>query len=164
MEYTKCDFIVVLGCSLSYREVLLDRVRHAVEIFKQGGAPRLLLSGGPNNSEGTPESHVMREMCTELGAPESALVVEDRSLDTLENARFSEAILREHQARRAYLVTSAYHSYRSGIIFRRIVPGVEFVLSPCSDKFSPEELARRMNSEERLLGELGQMGFDIPPR
>jgi uncharacterized SAM-binding protein YcdF (DUF218 family) len=61
-------------------------------------------------------------------------------------------------------VTSTYHSFRSGIIFRKAVPGVEFVLSACSDNFSPEELARRMNSEERLLGELARMGFEIPAR
>jgi len=39
--------------------------------------------------------------------------VEDKSRDTVENARFSRAILQQHRLRRPLLVTSAYHMLRS---------------------------------------------------
>lgn len=158
------DIILVLGCSLRFRDVLRDRVAKAAALRKSGAASKLLLSGGPNNEEGLPESHVMREMALELGVTENDILVEDRSLDTLANARYSAPILREQGVRAAHLVTSAYHSYRAGIIFRSVIPEVRFFLAPCEDSFTAPELERRNRKEERLLAELADMGIEIPPR
>lgn len=164
METGTSDIIVVLGCSLRYRDVLRDRVAKAAELWQSGAAPKLLLSGGPNNKEQLPEAHVMKEIALELGVPEQQILLEDRSLDTLANARYSAPILRAQGVHAAHLVTSTYHTYRAGIIFRSIIPGVRFDLSPCADRFSPAELERRNRKEEQLLTELAEMGIGIPPR
>jgi uncharacterized SAM-binding protein YcdF (DUF218 family) len=157
----RLDAIVVLGCSLKFPKVLHDRVSQACRLLFAGAAPVLVASGGPNNEEGRPEADAMRDIAFELGAPRESLVVESSSMDTIENARFTAPILRARGVASAYLVTSAYHSRRAGIIFRHIIPGVRFVLSPADDHFDETEARRRAESELRLLAELEVQGFPV---
>ena len=61
----------------------------------------------------------MSALLREWGVPQEAIVVEDRSLNTRENALFSLRILAARNIRRILLVTSASHMPRAAAAFRK---------------------------------------------
>lgn len=99
-----------------------DRVFYGAYLFHQGKAPRILLSGGRiewmDNIPSTPASE-MANILRVMGVPEDAILLEDLSLNTYENAVNSAAILRELGIDRILLVTSAMHMPRSVALFEQ---------------------------------------------
>jgi uncharacterized SAM-binding protein YcdF (DUF218 family) len=91
-----------------------DRVWTAARLYKQGVAPRIIVSGGgflaENNGPATTEAEAMRRFLVELGVPDSAIVDEGESVNTIENIRNVREIV---QDRPVALVTSAYHMPRA---------------------------------------------------
>lgn len=105
-----------------------DRIREAALLFHAGCAPVLLVSAGSGvgsgNDAGNPlpgsEAHAIRELLQELGVPDTALIFEDDSRTTRENARYSAAVLGTADKRpRILLVTSAWHLRRAVPLFER---------------------------------------------
>jgi uncharacterized SAM-binding protein YcdF (DUF218 family) len=62
----------------------------------------------------------MRELALGAGVRPEALLLEDRSRDTIENAVFSAALLRERALERVIVVSEAYHLLRARILFRAV--------------------------------------------
>lgn len=113
------DAIVVAGCRVlpngQPSPALERRVRLAVEQWKRGQAPIIVLTGGVGTyppSEAEASANVARG----LGVPDSALILEARSTSTRENALFARALT---NARRILLVTDSYHVYRARWVFRQ---------------------------------------------
>ncbi len=91
-----------------------DRTWHAARLFHAGKAPLILLSGGTDPTQNlTSEAAAMRALLRDLGVPDTAMVLEERSRTTEENARFSAALLRERGVKSVLLVTSALHMRRA---------------------------------------------------
>ncbi len=114
------DAIVVLGCRVRAdgvpSESLDRRVRHAVGLWRQGLAPRIVLTGGAGEGEPLSEARAAARLARHLGVPDEALVLEERSTSTEENARFA----RESIGRaRVLVVSDAYHVTRGGRVFAR---------------------------------------------
>jgi uncharacterized SAM-binding protein YcdF (DUF218 family) len=108
------DAIVVLGCRARSR--LERRVERAVELFRHGAAPLLLLSGGGRGAE--PEAAIMRRLALAAAVPEAALVIEPNSRNTWENACESARLLRRRNAGRVLLVSDRSHLPRAALLFR----------------------------------------------
>ena len=126
------DAIVVLGCRLPADGrpggAMQRRVAAGVALLAAGAAPRLLLSGG--GSGPLSEAEVMRALALALGAPASALLLEDRSRNTIENALCSAALLRQSGLARVIVVTDRYHALRARLLFRGAGLEVVRVASP----------------------------------
>ena len=96
----------------------VDRVWFAARLFRAGKAPLLLVSAGSN-----PERYVYSEaratavFLSDLGVPASALLLEERSLNTRQNASFSAELLKARGINRILLVTSALHMPRAMALF-----------------------------------------------
>jgi uncharacterized SAM-binding protein YcdF (DUF218 family) len=131
--------IVVLGGSLHspnrlhQQSALLeasDRELRAVRLYKAGKAPLILASGGGFHvTAGRPaESYAMSALMKEWGVPQQAILIEDRSTNTRENALFSFEILNARQIRRILLVTSASHMPRAAAAFRKV--GFDVIPAP----------------------------------
>jgi uncharacterized SAM-binding protein YcdF (DUF218 family) len=91
-----------------------DRIWHAARLYHAGKAPLVVLSGGSNPASGVrPEAEAMQVFLHDLGVPDSAMLLEKRSLSTYENARFTAALLRKRGIDRILLVTSALHMHRA---------------------------------------------------
>jgi uncharacterized SAM-binding protein YcdF (DUF218 family) len=93
-----------------------DRVWHAARLFHRGLAPRIVVSGGSylvESGKAPPtqtEAMAMRQFLIALGVPESAIVMEGKSLNTIENMRETRALVGTgHVA----LVTSGFHMPRA---------------------------------------------------
>jgi uncharacterized SAM-binding protein YcdF (DUF218 family) len=121
MTVPPADAIVVLGCAPSPR--LERRVERGVRLYREGAAPVLLLCGGGSGSE--PEAEIMRRLASADGVPETALMTEPNSLDTLGNAREAAGMLRSQGWRRVVLVSDRTHLPRAALLFR--LAGVEVV-------------------------------------
>ena len=113
------DMLVVLGGDAEARTPL------AAELFHQGWAPKLLLSGRGDYVW-------VREGLIDSGVPADRILVETRSASTRENALFSAPILRAQGVRRAIIVTSWEHSARALRTFQRFAPGFDFTVTPTS--------------------------------
>lgn len=91
-----------------------DRVRAAAQVYHAGKAPLLVLSGGGDPARWPlSEAEAMRTVLREFGVPDDAMLLEGRSRDTRENARFSAELLRGRGIDRVLLITSALHMRRS---------------------------------------------------
>jgi uncharacterized SAM-binding protein YcdF (DUF218 family) len=63
----------------------------------------------------------MRHLAMQLGVPSEAILIEDQSLHTMENATFTFAYLREQHAKRVILVTSPFHQLRTFLTFASVL-------------------------------------------
>src|SRR5438093_982201 len=118
-----------------------DRVRHAVQLFKRGLAPLLVLSGTPLGFR-THEADIMRRHAEYLGVPPARiLTVKHDSDSTREEAEVVVPILKRRGLKEVILVTSNYHTARAKRIFERAAGsnGPHFLASPANDGlFEPE--------------------------
>lgn len=101
---TKADAIVVVSGSQ-------DRIKHAVDLYKQGYAPTLILSGAAREGD-TSNARAMAIEATRSGVPVEAIVLEEKAANTYENALYTRDIVTAQQMKKLILVTSPYHQRR----------------------------------------------------
>lgn len=113
------DAIVVAGCRVrpdgTPSEALKRRTELAVSLWQAGVAPQIILTGGVGTHPPA-EATVAAQHAASLGVPAAALVVEDRSVSTEQNAAYAAAI---SQASRVVVVTDRYHVLRAERVFAR---------------------------------------------
>jgi uncharacterized SAM-binding protein YcdF (DUF218 family)/glycosyltransferase involved in cell wall biosynthesis len=102
-----------------------ERLKQAIDLFRAGYAPYLVLSSGFVYS--FHEAQVMRTLAIDQGIPASAIALEERATNTYENVRFVDDILRDHHWRRILLVSSPYHMRRALLVWRKQAPVVEVI-------------------------------------
>jgi uncharacterized SAM-binding protein YcdF (DUF218 family) len=109
----------------------LKRCAHAAEIYRQGPACPVLVSGGKVDGEfpGPPLAHLMRDHLVQLGVPAADVIVEDASRSTYENALGCRRLLEERGLQKVILVTDAVHMPRALGCFRK--QGMEVAPAPC---------------------------------
>lgn len=114
------DAIVALGAPLrtdgSLSDVVEERVQTAVALWRRGVAPIVCMCGGATRGSRVAEAEVMGGRAVELGVPAATLVIEARSMTTLENAREASKLLK---GRRILLVSQPFHLRRGRYWFRR---------------------------------------------
>lgn len=129
-ELPEAEVIVVLGggtLSPQYPRPTVevdqagDRLIYAAQLYHQGKADRLLLSGGRIEwiSAGNPPAEDMAALLEMLGVPREAMWLESESRNTYENAANARALLQPMGIKRVILVTSAAHMPRSVAIFEK---------------------------------------------
>lgn len=120
---TRFDAIVVLGTAVDRdgnpSPDQLSRVTEGVREYERGVAPRLILTGGPAHN-GFIEAQVMARTARAQGVPESAIFLEPKALDTIQNACFAERIMKQHGWHSAEVVSRPSHLPRTGMIFSRL--------------------------------------------
>lgn len=114
------EAIVVAGCHVlpdgSPTVALKRRTELAVELWKEGIAPRIVLTGGVGKN-GPSEAAVAAEVALGLGVPSEALILEERSTSTEENARFARDALGSSGP--VIVVSDTYHVLRCERVFNR---------------------------------------------
>jgi uncharacterized SAM-binding protein YcdF (DUF218 family) len=100
-----------------------ERTFRALELYKSGAAPRILVSG-------TGADELFKTRLVLAGVPKEHVAIEPRSRSTKENAEFSAPILRAAGSKRVILVTSWYHSRRALASFQHFAKDIEFSSCP----------------------------------
>lgn len=108
------------------------RTTEAVRMYKNGWAKTLIFSGAAADKSGPSNASVMKKQAMADGVPESAIIIEEVSETTRENAEQVAKIFSENNISSAILVTSAYHSRRVAIEFAKATPGVNQRSHPVS--------------------------------
>lgn len=104
----------------------LMRLRYAAYLQHKTGLP-ILVSGGSPNGEEIAEADFMKTILTdEFNA--NVKWTERQSRNTLENARYSQAMLADARIRTVYLVTHAWHMRRALRAFE--IAGINAVPAP----------------------------------
>jgi uncharacterized SAM-binding protein YcdF (DUF218 family) len=120
---THFDAIIVLGTSADKdgnpTPDMLARVTEAVHEYEKGVAPRLIVTGGGVHNRFT-EAQVMQRAAQAQGIPASAIVLEPRARDTIQNACYSVSIMQAHGWRSAEVVSRPEHLPRAAMIFSRM--------------------------------------------
>ena len=113
--------IVVLGAA-QYdgrpSPVLRARVDHAIQLWRRGLAPLLVVTGGRGAGDTTTEAAVERRYAIAHGVPGSSIVVESESRSTSESLRKVAAMM-AGGSREAILVSDPFHMLRLSILARR---------------------------------------------
>ncbi len=114
------DAIIVLGTPADAdgnpTPEMLARVTEGVREYDRGVAPRLIFTGGAAHNAYA-EAKVMANAAAAQGIPPSAIFVETKAADTIQNACFSAQLMSGHGWRSAEVVSSNYHLPRASLIF-----------------------------------------------
>lgn len=125
------DAVILLGGVLEDRAMFssgqrayngnVERLLATYELLREGVARDVIVSGSsPSARPGTVEANVLADQLADWGIARSRLVLEDKSLNTRENAVFSMKIAKERGYRTLLLVTSATHMVRAIGCFRAV--------------------------------------------
>lgn len=93
------------------------RIKKAVELYKEGWAPVILYSGAAAEGD-VSNAAAMRNISVKMGVPKDDILIEEKSVDTAQNAEYSAMIIKEKGYRSMMLVTSPYHQRRTMELFR----------------------------------------------
>jgi uncharacterized SAM-binding protein YcdF (DUF218 family) len=138
-ELPKADTIVLLGGGTrpqlpprptSETNEAGDRIGYAAKLYKEGKASEIIVSGGFIDFYGStvPESEAMKELLMAYGVPQEAIIEENKSRNTYENATYVREIADQKGYNKILLVTSALHMPRSVAIFEH--QGFEVIPAP----------------------------------
>ncbi len=106
------DAIVVLGAR-TYADgrpsqALADRVRTGCQLYQQGYAPLIIMTGGPGDGA-THETVAMQNLAEALGVPTSAILRDEQGLNTQASIRNLDRIAHQRQLRRILAVSQHWH-------------------------------------------------------
>lgn len=179
-DIRNADVIVVLGGGLGlphpprrhpHLGTGADRLLYALQLYRAGKAPHILLAGGNVFSQPDLESeaYYARELLSLWGVPESAMAMETQSRNTIQNAEYSARLLEQRGWNDVLLVTSATHMHRAVLAFRHA--GIEVRPAPTDflavDINQPEALswipsASALSGTTHALHEyLGQLWYRL---
>lgn len=149
-ELQPADVIVILAGDET------ERVEYGAKLFKEGWArkDKVILAGGPLVWKYTWAS-LMKEHAIYLGIPKNAILLEDKSRTTEEDARFTKEILKKYGYKSCILVTSPYHTRRAAKIFKKTMGDEIKIISAPSDEswFKFDEWWKRKRDRAKVLDE-----------
>lgn len=119
------DYIIILGCAIAKDgkplPLLRGRIDRALQFAKEqykrmGKMPKFVPSGGQGSDECISEAESMKNYLISQGVKENYILPEAKSVNTLENMKFSKAVIEADKAGENIIFsTTNYHVFRSGI-------------------------------------------------
>lgn len=142
---------VILGNKLnndgSISETMRERLELALQIENALHPEKFILSGGlANVAAGTTEAVAMYEWLSKHGVPSEKLVLEDKSLSTKQNAKYSVPIAVKLSATQLLLCTTPEHMNRKflnpiKLFFKQLRKYPNIVLKTCCRQAEIEKLS-----------------------
>ena len=119
-EVAPSDVAVVLGSKVhpdgTPSPRLAARLGRALELYRTGVTPHILVSGG-TGIEGVPEGTAMKRWLVSQGVPGAAIIVDDQGVDTRATARNAVALMRARDLHSAIVVSQYFHIPRTRLAF-----------------------------------------------
>lgn len=144
-DYRQADVIILLGGGIVDHvpdlsgvgqpgDNALARLVAAVRLQKRLGVP-IIASGGKGYENIGAEAPILKRFLLDLGVNQKMVIIEDRSKDTRENAKYSKEICDRHGFIHPVVVTSAIHLRRSVLNFKKA--GMDVIAFPASYAVMP---------------------------
>ena len=144
------DVIIVLGAGLDHTGrpgyALARRSIHAAELWHEGYAPLIICTGGISETQTRSEAAGCQQVLERRGVPASAILLEEASRSTEENAIYSREIMQANNLESILLVSDSFHMFRARYIFNHYGM-TDIALSPI-----PRERIRGRASYEFFVG------------
>ncbi len=149
------DAIVVLGAAQydgTPSPVLQQRLDHALELYSDGVAPRVVLTGGKRSGDRFTEAYSGYRYLAGAGVPADDLLVVTDGSSTWDSRQAADRVLQREGLDRVTLVSDSYHSKRLQGIAGEL--GMEATVSPTGGEASFSELVRESGlvAIGRLIG------------
>jgi len=106
------------------------RTAEAVNLFKNGWADRLILSGAAEDKAGPSNAAVMKDLAIASGVPEVSISIDESAETTKENAENAKGIFEDQNIKSVILVTSGYHQKRAYMEFEKRTDNVQILNHP----------------------------------
>jgi uncharacterized SAM-binding protein YcdF (DUF218 family) len=155
-ERRAADAIVVMGAA-QYdgrpSRLFAARLDHAIELFHQGVAPRLIVTGGKREGDRTTEAASAREYAVRHDVPDDAILVEDTSRTTLQSIRGVKTLMRDAGLESAVFVSDPTHMLR--VLRMAADVGIDAYGSPTRTSPLEQDPAGRIDATMHELGALG---------
>ena len=120
---TKCDkadaIVVVSGGDTTARTAA------GINLYKQGWADYVVFSGAALDKSGPSNAATMRLQAENAGVPADAILTDETSANTQQNAENTQSIFKQKDFRDVILVTSGYHQRRASLEFNKRADGVK---------------------------------------
>jgi hypothetical protein len=169
----KADFLFVM-CSYN-----LNIADHAHILFQQGMGEKIVLSGGPVQTEDIlindwddPEAIVFKNRLVEIGMKAENIIVEDRAEDTTQNAQLTKELLAEElpEVSTGLIVHKPYMERRAFMTTCQEWPEIEWrVTSPIITyekyiaQFDEARTINRLVREAHALKDVEDTKFQVIP-
>ena len=121
------DCVVVLGAKIrgeTVSQALADRLDAAYEYVTKDGNEDVLIivSGGQGEDEVMTEAEAMKKYLVNKGISEDRILMEDKSVNTMQNLKFSYEIIKEKLGEDAKIAicTSNFHVYRATLLAKNM--------------------------------------------
>ncbi|MDP3238417.1 MAG: YdcF family protein [Myxococcales bacterium] len=98
----------------------VDRLTVTFDLLRTGRARNVIVSGGALADDLPSEAAFLSRQLASWGIEPARILVEDQARNTAENARYSKALIEQHQFRAVLVVTSAFHVERALGCFRAV--------------------------------------------
>jgi uncharacterized SAM-binding protein YcdF (DUF218 family) len=153
-EAQPADVILVLGAA-EYRgrpsPVLRARLDHAVALYQEHIAPRVMTTGGAGGDPVFTEGAVGRSYLISHGVPSEAIIVETEGESTVQSVTMAAEILRRMGLNSVVVVSDGYHIFRVKKMLR--ASGLEAYGSPRKERTS-DPLHQQWNCVKQAIGYL----------
>jgi uncharacterized SAM-binding protein YcdF (DUF218 family) len=155
------DAIIVMGAA-QYQgtpsRVFAARLEHAIELYRQGLAPIVVLTGGSRTGDLSSEARAADDYLQARGVPAGALRLEVDGRSSYESIAASARFLRDEGVDDVIIVSDGWHLARSAAIARSV--GLDAHPSPATDSaYSAGSAARQMLRETVGLSVGRVIGF-----
>ncbi len=114
------DCIIVLGASVKHGDtpslMLSDRLDKAIELYKAGAAPKIIMSGD-HGSKYYNEVQVMKDYAIKAGVPSEDIFMDHAGFSTYDTMYRAKEIF---GAKKVLIVTQKYHLYRSIYVAKKL--------------------------------------------
>ncbi len=114
------DCVIVLGCFVKEDgtpgNILADRLKTGVELYKNGVAPKIIMSGDHSSDEYN-EVASMKNYAVNAGVPSEDIFMDHAGFSTYETMYRAKEVF---GAKKVVIVTQEYHLYRSVYIAEKL--------------------------------------------
>lgn len=146
------DYIIVLGSGLisgnKVSKLLGSRIDKAISFYEKqknnNKSSKLIFSGGQGADETISEALAMKKYAIEKGIPEEDILLEDKSKSTLENFKFSKALIESISGNKytAIFSTSNYHVFRAAIYAKQVSLNISGIGAKTAFYYLPNAMIR----------------------
>jgi uncharacterized SAM-binding protein YcdF (DUF218 family) len=161
-EAAPADIIIVLGAA-EYRgkpsPVLEARLNHALFLYLQGYAPRILTTGGAGGDPTFTEGGVGHNYLSRHGVPSEAILVENEGTSTVHTIVASVEIMRRMGLHSCIVVSDGYHIFRVKKMLEN--SGIKVYGSPRPEERGTEKYSWWVYTRQAIAYGLWRVGISV---
>jgi uncharacterized SAM-binding protein YcdF (DUF218 family) len=161
-EERPADVIIVLGAA-EYRgkpsPVLEARLNHALFLYLQKFAPKIMTTGGAGGDPTFTEGEVGRAYLSKRGVPSEAILVEAQGSSTVESTVAAAEIMQRMNLKSCIVVSDGYHIYRVKKMLQ--ARGIDVYGSPRPSEPKDDWRQRWLYVRQAIAYELWRIGIPV---